>query len=72
MLLIRKKQSLSPYAVRHDVIAGRGDGSSGGRMALGGGGGGLVTERLCHPHSLVLVSVKFSFCLLSLGSFVAN
>lgn len=60
-LLTRIKKSLSAYVVRHDVIAGRGDGSSGGRMASEGEEGVLVTERLCHPHSLGLVSVNFSF-----------
>lgn len=34
--------------------------------------GVLVTERMCHPHSLVLVSVNFYFGLLSPASFVAS
>lgn len=55
MLLIREKKSLSPYAVRHDVIAGRGDGSSGGRMALGGGGGGP-------GHRTTVSSPQFCTC----------
>lgn len=34
--------------------------------------GVLITERMCHPHSLVLVSVNFYFGLLSPASFVAS
>lgn len=47
--------SLSAYAVRHDVMIGRGDRPSGARMAVGGGGAGPA-------HRTTVSSPQFAAC----------
>lgn len=68
----RNKISLATYAVRHDVIAGRGDESSDGQMAVGGGGGGPGHRTSVSSPQFGTCKCEFYFGLLSPGSFVAS